>query len=318
MIVWKTIRHLLVHAGFLALVGLAHCLPIERASVAGGWVARRIGPRSSKHARALRHLSHAFGTEMPETEREAVATEMWDTMGRIFVETLIMGRLLKEHDRFEMTAATLASEIRDDGIGAVFVGAHYGNWEIAMFPPTCFGQNPVGIYRRIENPFVDRYLYRLRSRLYPGGLLLKDGLSAPRLIDLLKKGAHIGILCDQRERRGIVLPFLDRPAPTMGLPALLAHRMKVPLVAGRLVRLPGVRFRFECVTVPMDYSAPLKQEVNAAMGRVNALFSEWIREHPGQWMWTHRRWDLVEVARRREQERAGWDGDAGSDLADAP
>lgn len=303
----KTVRHLLVHAGFLVLVGLVRCLPIETASNFGGWVSRQIGPRTKRHARAHRHLAHVFTEEKSLAEREAIAMEMWDTMGRIFVETLMIPRLLKEHDRFEMTAAQLALDIRDDGKGAIFVGGHYGNWEIAMFPPTCFGQNPVGIYRRIENPYTDRYLQRLRSRLYPGGMLLKDGLSAPKLIELLKKGAHIGILCDQRERRGIVLPFLGQPAPTMGLPALLAHRLKVPLVAGRVIRLPGVRFRFECYTVELDTAAPLKDAVNDAMGSINDLLSDWIREYPGQWMWTHRRWDLVEVARAREEERRNWD-----------
>jgi len=196
-----------------------------------------------------------------------------------------------------------------------------------MWPPTCDGQRPVGIYRRINNPFVDRFLLKIRERMYPGGLLLKDGLSAPKLINLIKEGAHVGILCDQRERRGIVVPFLGLPAATMALPALLAHRLDVPLVAGRVIRRPGVRFRFECVTIDLPRTGSLKDDVREGMERINALFSDWIREYPEQWMWTHRRWDLVEVTRQREAERANWqeksagtsgpDSDLGSSQAEA-
>lgn len=307
----KMIREILVYAGYMALVGVLRCLPIERASALGGWTGRTFGARGHRHARAHKHLIHVFGDTKSQAEREEILHKMWDNMGRIFAETLIMPRLLAEHDRFEMTDAELAFEIKDDGIGAVFVGGHYGNWEVAMWPPNCFGQNPVGIYRRIGNSFVDRHLYKIRSQMYPGGLLLKDGLSAPKLIQVLKKGAHIGILCDQRERRGMVLPFLGKPAPTMGLPALLAHRLDVPLVAGRLIRLPNVRFRFECVKIPIDTSKPLKDEVKTAMGRVNDLFSQWILEHPEQWLWSHRRWDLVEVAEARENERRQWPASSG-------
>lgn len=302
----KTLLDFSAYLAFLAVAGIVRCLPIETASNIGGWAGRQVGARGRRHARALGHLEYVYGASKTAAEREAILFQSWDTMGRIFVETLMVRRLLAEHDRFEMTGGALGTQIKEDGIGAVFVGAHYGNWELAMWPPTCNGQNPVGIYRLVSNRFIDRYLFALRSNLFPGGLLLKDGLSAPKLIDLIKKGAHVGILCDQRERRGIVLPFLGKPAATMGLPALLAHRLKVPLVAGRLVRLPNVRFRFECTPIAVDTSAPLKSEVKSAMGRINDLFSTWILEHPGQWLWAHRRWDHVDMAQAREEERKDW------------
>jgi len=305
----KTLLDFLVYLVFLVLAGVIRCLPIETASRIGGWCGRQIGARDRRRTRALNHIKYVYGTKKTAAEREAILTQSWDTMGRIFVETMMLRRLLPEHDRFEMTGGTLGKQIKSDGIGAVFVGAHTGNWEVAMWPPACTGQNPAAIYRRVNNRFIDRYLYALRSQVCPGGLLLKDGMSAPKLIDLIKKGAHIGILCDQREHRGIVLPFLGQPAATMGLPALLAHRLKVPLIAGRIIRLPNVRFRFECVVIPIDTSAPLRTEVKSAMGKVNDLFSAWILEHPGQWLWAHRRWDHVDLARTREEERDKWHGD---------
>lgn len=305
-----TLRTLRYYGEYLALrllVALFSLMPIETASAIGGRIGRYFGTRSGKNKRAMRNLDLVFGETKPPEERARISAEMWDMLGRIFVETLLLKRLMREHDRFEMTAGHLASEIKNDGKGAVFVGAHYGNWEVAMLPPTCYGQKPVGIYRKINNPFVDRYLHGVRSQMYPGGLLLKDGVSAPKLIQMIKDGAHVGILCDQRERRGIVTSFLGVPGPTMVLPALLAHRLKVPLVAGRVIRRPGVRFRFECVTIDVARTGVLKDDLRTTTERINALFERWIHEYPEQWMWTHRRWDLVEYARAREREREIWD-----------
>ena len=31
-------------------------------------------------------------------------------------------------------------------------------------------------------------------------------------------------------------------------------------------------------------------DVAETMRRVNALFEDWIRERPEQWLWLHRRW----------------------------
>ena len=48
-----------------------------------------------------------------------------------------------------------------------------GNWELAIWPFTLAGNNPAAVYRTVKNPYVDRYLRRLRRDLYPGGLLGK-------------------------------------------------------------------------------------------------------------------------------------------------
>jgi KDO2-lipid IV(A) lauroyltransferase len=71
----------------------------------------------------------------------------------------------------------------------------------------------------------------------------------------------------------------------------LALRFQVPLVPVRVERLDGARFR---VTVypPMTLrdTGDRAADVLDAMTRINALFEDWIRERPEQWLWLHRRW----------------------------
>jgi KDO2-lipid IV(A) lauroyltransferase len=59
----------------------------------------------------------------------------------------------------------------------------------------------------------------------------------------------------------------------------------------RVVRLPGDRFRIELseeLDLPRDPSGRI--DVAAATQIVAVIIEGWVREHPGQWLWVHRRW----------------------------
>ncbi len=59
----------------------------------------------------------------------------------------------------------------------------------------------------------------------------------------------------------------------------------------RAIRLGGARFRLE-LTEPLELprDAAGKVDVEAATAILNRVVEGWVREHPGQWLWMHRRW----------------------------
>ncbi|WP_425349125.1 hypothetical protein [Methylobrevis pamukkalensis] len=71
---------------------------------------------------------------------------------------------------------------------------------------------------------------------------------------------------------------------------MLARRLGLPLVAGRVVRTQGARFRIEATPVEVPRSTDAEADIAETTRRVNAVFERWIREYPGQWMWGHRKW----------------------------
>ena len=87
------------------------------------------------------------------------------------------------------------------------------------------------------------------------------------------------------------MPFFGRDAMTMIATASFALKFDVPVVPARVVRLRGARFRI-IIEPPMEIAPSGERDADIAdiMGRATAMMEGWIREHPAQWFWLHRRW----------------------------
>jgi KDO2-lipid IV(A) lauroyltransferase len=99
------------------------------------------------------------------------------------------------------------------------------------------------------------------------------------------------MLVDQRFGRGPRIPFFGRPAATNTLFARLARHYDCPVYGVRAVRLPGLRFRIELegpLELPRDAEGQI--EIEAATRAITGVVEGWVREHPEQWLWMHRRW----------------------------
>ena len=76
-------------------------LPVDWAVSLFARAWRIIGPRSRRHARALSNLQLAF-PEMTTAERDGIALAMWENMGRVVAETMLLDRILKQPERMEI------------------------------------------------------------------------------------------------------------------------------------------------------------------------------------------------------------------------
>jgi KDO2-lipid IV(A) lauroyltransferase len=84
--------------------------------------------------------------------------------------------------------------------------------------------------------------------------------------------------------------FFGHPAMASSLPAVLARRLDMPLIAGRIARTGGAHFRLDAVSIPLARTDDPTADIAAATTAVSAQFEAWIRDTPGQWMWAHRKW----------------------------
>jgi KDO2-lipid IV(A) lauroyltransferase len=107
---------------------------------------------------------------------------------------------------------------------------------------------------------------------------------------MLKGGAHIGMLVDQKQNEGIAVSFFGRDAMTTPAAAAFAQRMRVPIAAGKVERLHGAYFRITAYRVEQAETGDGRADIAETTRRINALFEEWIRERPDLWFWVHRRW----------------------------
>jgi KDO2-lipid IV(A) lauroyltransferase len=89
-----------------------------------------------------------------------------------------------------------------------------------------------------------------------------------------------------------MLDFMGTPAHTHTAPQALAVRFQAPLVAGFCHRV-GKEFKyrgyFESPALP-DPEADPESEVLRLARYANDAIARFVRQHPEQWLWMHRRW----------------------------
>jgi KDO2-lipid IV(A) lauroyltransferase len=249
-----------------------------------------------RHQRALDNLAIAF-PDMPLEQRRKIAKAMWENLGRVMAETMQIDRIIAEPERIEIVNQDIHRRYKDKLGSAVGVSLHMGNWELAIWPFTLAGNNPAAVYRTVKNPYVDAYLRRVRKDLYPGGLLGKgrdreEGhTTARRIMDFVRKGGRLGLVCDLHDRAGIPVPFFGKPARSVAAPAMIARRTGARIWMSRCLRVgKQSRFRIELKELKVPRTASQADDIKSVTAAIQRQFEAWIREAPEQWMWSNRRW----------------------------
>lgn len=271
----------------LAIAGLLRPLGLDRASALMGACWRRLAPFNARHARADAHLAAAL-PELSEAERSVVLADMWENLGRTAAETILLDLLLAEPER--IVCDVPAEELHKATSGAIFVSLHSGNWEVVSVPLRDAGVALKAVYKPLSNPLVEDWLLAKRSPVYPGGLIGRQHGVALKLRSIARAGATLAIIADQTDRTSITVDFFGRPARAMPFPALLARRLGLPLFVGRSIRTHGAHFRIEGRWLEVPRTDDAEADSAALTQAIHTVFEGWIRQHPEQWMWAHRKW----------------------------
>jgi KDO2-lipid IV(A) lauroyltransferase len=90
---------------------------------------------------------------------------------------------------------------------------------------------------------------------------------------------------------GVEVTFFGRRTMANPLLARLAQHFDCPIHGSRIVRLPGHRFRAELSEeIAPVRDADGKIDIAGTTQAIITVIEGWIREHPEQWLWQHRRW----------------------------
>jgi KDO2-lipid IV(A) lauroyltransferase len=175
-----------------------------------------------------------------------------------------------------------------------------GNWELAIWPLTIAGASPACVYRSVNNPYVDRYVRYQRRDLYPGGLFGRGRVegdhgesqkTARLIMDFVRRGGRLGVVCDLYDKTGLPVPFFGKDARTVTIPAMIARRTGARIWMSRCVRIGNdSRFEIELKELRVPRTANHSDDVKWATAEMTRQFEVWVREMPEQWMWSNRRW----------------------------
>jgi Kdo2-lipid IVA lauroyltransferase/acyltransferase len=267
----------------------------DRASDMCGAIARTVGPWVPAHRIGQANLRAAY----PEKDKawiEATLRGAWENLGRVAGEYVHLGRLWDydpdhpNQGRIVTDAVDMFTALRDDDKPALCFAAHLGNWELPALAAAAHGLPSAVVYRMPNNKAVAKEIIRIRAPLM-GRLIRTRAQAALEMAAALENGEHLGMLVDQHFSRGVDVIFFGRRCKANPTIARLARQFDCPVIGVRVIRLPDRRFRITAdgpFALPRDTTGEV--DVAATTQMINSVVEGWIREHPDQWLWFHRRW----------------------------
>lgn len=253
------------------------------ASRAGGCLISALSPLFAKQNKLIDKHLLLF---LPDADPAAIRKGLWRHIGMMLGEYPHLGAALDGHPDFKWAVRGLEHLAPAEGKPAIYVSAHIGNWEMLPIFTRRNGQPFHPVFRPPNNPQAAALLAKARTangRLSSGFPKGRAGLR--EITEALRNGENVGMLVDQRHSGGVPIPFFGRMADTTPAPADLARKFEATMIPGRIIRNGPCDFTLDILPA-LDTS----RDSEAVMTELYGLFEGWIREHPEQWLWMHRRW----------------------------
>jgi KDO2-lipid IV(A) lauroyltransferase len=282
----------------LAVMRAMRRIDRRRAADFWAWFMRKVGPWLPEHRVGRANLVAAF-PDKPAAEIEHILAGVWDNLGRVAAEFPQIDRLsnaepsLPQHDIVADPATwERFNRLRDDGKPALIFASHLANWELPAMLAARHGLDTALLFRRPNIRAVSDAVLKIRADYM--GTLVATGFDAPvRLLRMLEADRHVAILVDQYYVKGVEVTFFGRRCKANPLIAQLARHVECPIHGTRIVRRRDDRNRFlievtEAIAPARDAQGRI--DIQGTMQVITTVIEGWVREHPEQWLWLHRRW----------------------------
>ena len=293
----KFARYLLEYLVARALLAILALLPLSfarRVAVAGSRVLFACLPRLRRIG--LRNLELAF-SDLSPTERRQLLEQSFENFGRIIADFAHFPRstptdlAARVESSFPQAWETRYRAAKVAGRGVIFVTPHLGNWEMLALAMSAIFEPIAYLARPLDNPLLDRYTSRVRSRFGNRPINKRD--SVLQGLAILDGGGNLGLLADVNtlQRDGVFVPFFGHLACTTRSVAMLALRTDALIVPACCVWDTN-RYRI-LVGEPVEAvrtASYAKKNIIDTTALYTTEIEKFIRAYPGQWIWIHRRW----------------------------
>lgn len=277
--------------GLVFVFSRVSCRSRTRIARLFGHVAARLIP--VRRGVAVENIQRAF-PEMNAAQRRHVLVESYSCMIAGFLDLIAMARC-STRDILDGVAEPIEgveklNRLRESGRGFILVTAHTGSWEWGGAYLACLGIDLADVAKPLENAVAEKFTTGVRSRFKIKLISTRDfGMRAVRH---LKGGGALSLFSDQNVRKGgVFVPFFGRDASTPAGAGHLAYRLGVPVLPiwGHKTR-DGKLHGFVDDPIYPDATKTMDSEVQRITAAHVASLERFVRLHPGQYFWFHRRW----------------------------
>jgi len=247
-----------------------------------------------RRAIATDNLKQALGNRLSDDEIKGIVERVFENIGRTLIEVSRFGRLTPDGMR-EIIVGEGEKHIHranEEGKGAVFLTAHFGNWELLGQWAGIHGMAIDLLTGTQHNALIDEMMNKQRRKLGAGVIPLQTSLRG--VFKALKANHLIGTAADQHApAQSLIMEFFGRQASIPQGPAAFAVRAGCPILPYLMRRERHDRhvvIAGEPIYPPI--SGDNEADIRDMTARGMRFFEDVITRYPDQWMWTHRRWKI--------------------------
>jgi KDO2-lipid IV(A) lauroyltransferase len=242
---------------------------------------------------ALFNLQLAF-PEMSEASREKIVRGMIRQIGWMAGEFSQFPKYTPENISkiVEIDGAENFDCAQRRGKGVLFLTGHMSAWELAPFAHELYGHPLHFLVRPVANSRVDALIncYRCLS----GNRPIEKNRSARAILKVLAEGGTVGILADTNTslEEGVFADFFGIPASTTSGLARIALRTDAAVIPGFLVwNASQNKYRLQFApALELTRTGDEEVDVRKNTSLFTSVIEAYVREHPDQWLWVHKRW----------------------------
>lgn len=239
----------------------------------------------------LENLRLSF-PEKSNHEINNIARGFYRNLTDLLVETIKMPALTPDElrQRVRFTNAGLVQERLRAGQTVIGMASHQGNWEWIPSASVLNDMPVDSVYKPLSSPFFEEMMRTVRASF---GAVPTPMNTLPRQMVARKHIPRIiALVADQVPdvpEQAYWTDFLHRDTPFYPGTERLARSRNLPVFYLQLVRL---RRGYYEATFTLISEPPYDEHMppGAILERYRDLLEQTIRNHPSDWLWSHKRW----------------------------
>lgn len=262
---------------------------VQRAGRVLGWLLGVL--LRYRRGEVLEAIQRSFPEKAPAAVR-GIADGMYRHLGTLLIESLRLSRMPPSAlaEEVDFSGIEKVRQILSQGRGLIVLTAHVGNFELLAMMSAWKGLPLTAIVKELKPKWLNAWWCETRERFGLKMLPRRGSYRACRAV--LKANGILGFILDQNMKRdhGIFVNYFGRSACTSPGLAILSAQAQAPVLPAFLLRLHDGRHRLHLLDPLPPPSGTDHASIRQATQNYTMIIERFVREHPEQWIWLHRRW----------------------------
>lgn len=234
-------------------------------------------------------IARSAGVVGPEFHPRIVYRHMAQLIFEYFFLFGPMKRFVR--DEMEIRGVEHWKKALEENRGIVMLGSHLGNWEAMAIKGCETGMDILFVTKHLKPEWFHKLMEAARLRVGLKGTY--EPKTIKDVLKQLKQNGIVGMVIDQYagDPVGIRVPFFGIPVGTHSAIAFIVKRTNAIVLPVHNYFDFQKNKRIVVISAPIDWQEHSHPDYEIALNtfRYSQAIEKFIKKHPSEWLWTHRR-----------------------------